>query len=79
VRILFISTAHNSLSQRLFVELTRRGHTVALCVGSPPDGMLQAVDRYRPDLVIAPMLKTAIPEQVWRRYRCLVVHPGREG
>jgi len=25
------------------------------------------------------MLKTAIPERVWRRYVCLIVHPGVKG
>src|SRR5262249_10865156 len=76
LRILFITTAHNSLSQRLSIELTRLGHTIGLCVGGTPDGMLREVNRQRPDLVVAPMLKTAIPEQVWRHYRCLIVHPG---
>jgi putative two-component system hydrogenase maturation factor HypX/HoxX len=79
MHILFITTAHNSLSQRLFVELTRRGHTVLLCVGASSHGMCEAVRRARPDLIIAPMLKTAIPEQVWRNYRCLIVHPGIPG
>jgi putative two-component system protein, hydrogenase maturation factor HypX/HoxX len=76
VRILFITTAHNSLSQRLSIELARLGHTIGLCVGGTPDGMLREVNSQRPDLVVAPMLKTAIPEQVWRHYRCLIVHPG---
>jgi putative two-component system protein, hydrogenase maturation factor HypX/HoxX len=79
MRILFITTAHNSLSQRLLVELRRRGHAIGLCVGGAPEHMVGAVERYRPDLVIAPMLKTAIPEQVWRSYRCLIVHPGITG
>ena len=29
-----------------------------------------------PTLVVAPFLKRAIPESVWRAHRCLVVHPG---
>src|SRR5262249_27063270 len=69
-------TAHNSLSQRLSIELARLRHTIGLCVGGTPDDMLREVNRQRPDLVVAPMLKTAIPEQVWRHYRCLIVHPG---
>jgi putative NADH-flavin reductase len=32
VRILFLTTAHNSLSQRLLIELTDRGHEVRVCV-----------------------------------------------
>jgi putative two-component system hydrogenase maturation factor HypX/HoxX len=79
MRILFITTAHNSLSQRLAVELTRRGHTLALSVGTTPEGMLTDVERSHPDLIIAPMLKTAIPEQIYRRHLCLIVHPGIKG
>ena len=79
MRILFITTAHNSLSQRLAVELTRRGHTLALSVGTTPEGMLTDVERSRPDLIVAPMLKTAIPEQIYRRHLCLIVHPGIKG
>src|SRR5215813_13756762 len=79
MRILFITTAHNSLSQRLAVELTRRGHTIALSIGRTPEGMLEDVEQSRPDLIIAPMLKTAIPELIWRRHLCLIVHPGIKG
>ena len=76
MRILFITTAHNSLSQRLAVELSRRGHAITLSVGTSPDGMLRDVQRSQPDLIIAPMLKSAIPEQIYRRQLCLIVHPG---
>jgi putative two-component system hydrogenase maturation factor HypX/HoxX len=79
MRILFISTAHNSLSQRLAVELTRRGHTIALSIGASAESMLQDVERTRPELIIAPMLKTAIPEEIWGRHLCLIVHPGITG
>jgi putative two-component system hydrogenase maturation factor HypX/HoxX len=79
MRILFITTAHNSLSQRLEIELTQRGHAITRCVGGAPDAMLEAVQRERPDLILAPMLKTAIPEEIWRRHRCLIVHPGVKG
>jgi putative two-component system hydrogenase maturation factor HypX/HoxX len=79
MRILFITTAHNSLSQRLAVELSGRGHTIALSIGATPEGMLRDVAHSQPELIIAPMLKTAIPEQVWREHLCLIVHPGITG
>ena len=78
MRILFVTTAHNSLSQRLLVELTQRGHRVSVCIATSGDDMLPAARAYRPDLIVAPMLKTAIPEVLWRRYLCLIVHPGIE-
>src|SRR3977135_4313190 len=41
--------------------------------------MIAAVSREAPDLIIAPMLKIAIPEEVWSRHHCLIVHPGIKG
>ena len=41
--------------------------------------MIAAVSREAPDLIIAPMLKIAIPEEVWSRHLCLIVHPGIKG
>src|ERR687885_263979 len=79
MHILFVTSAHNSLSQRLAIELTERGHTVAVCVATSPEHVLATTERERPDLIVAPMLKTAIPEKVWRRYTCLIVHPGVKG
>ena len=34
---------------------------------------------FRPALIVAPFLKRAIPESVWRQTPCLVVHPGIVG
>src|SRR5215471_6457022 len=79
MRILFISSAHNSLSQRLLVELTQRGHSVAVCVPGSSEDMVRVAEQTTPDLIIAPMLKTAIPEALWRRHLCLIVHPGITG
>ena len=41
--------------------------------------MVDAANREAPDLIVAPMLTRAIPEAIWRRYVCLVVHPGPPG
>ena len=41
--------------------------------------MIDAVSRDAPDLIIAPMLKIAIPEEVSSRHLCLIVHPGIRG
>ena len=41
--------------------------------------MLSSVAEHAPELIIAPMLKSAIPEAIWSRYICLIVHPGIKG
>ncbi|MCH6162665.1 hydrogenase maturation protein [Streptomyces marispadix] len=78
MRILLVASAFNSLTQRVQAELTDLGHELDYVCGD--DGALrEAVHRHRPELIVAPMLKTAIPEAVWSRHVCLVVHPGPPG
>lgn len=79
MRILLLSHSFNSLTQRLHVELRERGHEVSVELDIHPDVTCESVALYRPDLVIAPFLKRAIPEYVWRSVRCLIVHPGPPG
>jgi putative two-component system protein, hydrogenase maturation factor HypX/HoxX len=79
MRILFLTSAHNSLSQRLWIELGDLGHEIRVCVAATDEAMITDVSREVPDLIIAPMLKIAIPEQVWSRHLCLIVHPGIKG
>lgn len=79
MRILFLTHSFNSLAQRLHVELTRRGHEVSIEFDINDQVAVEAVALFRPDLVIAPFLKRAIPEAIWREHVCLVVHPGIPG
>ncbi|MCU7795665.1 MAG: hydrogenase maturation protein, partial [Candidatus Thiodiazotropha sp. (ex Myrtea spinifera)] len=79
MRILFLTHAFNSLTQRLHVELRSLGHQVSVEFDINDAVAQEAVERYQPDLVIAPFLKRAIPESIWRRHVCLVVHPGIRG
>ena len=57
LRILFLTSAHNSLSQRLWIELGALGHEICVCVIATDEAMIAAVSREVPDLIIAPMLK----------------------
>ena len=79
MRILFLSHAFNSLTQRLFVALQEQGHEVSVEFDINDEVALEAVELYRPELIIAPFLKRAIPEAIWREHVCLVVHPGIPG
>src|SRR5215472_15009292 len=79
MKILFLTSTHNSLSQRLQVELTARSHELHVCVAASAETMITAVAQTEPDLIIAPMLKIAITEEVWSRYLSLIVHPGIKG
>jgi putative two-component system hydrogenase maturation factor HypX/HoxX len=79
MRILLLVDGFNSLSQRLYVELARDGHELSLELDIHERITLEAVDLFRPDLILAPFLKRAIPPSVWQRHICLIVHPGPPG
>ncbi|MER6573554.1 hydrogenase maturation protein [Streptomyces sp. NPDC001093] len=78
--ILLVASAFNSLTQRVYAELSDLGHHVDVVLASHgADPVRAALHELRPELVVAPMLKSAIPEDVWRDHTCLIVHPGPPG
>ncbi|MFJ8627072.1 enoyl-CoA hydratase-related protein [Kitasatospora sp. NPDC093550] len=79
MRILLLASAFNSLSQRLHAELRDRRHTVDVRLAGDDRELRASIRRLSPDLLLAPMLRTAIPEDVWSALTCLVVHPGPPG
>lgn len=79
MRILLLSHAFNSLTQRIHVELASRGHEVSVELDVHHDLTRQGVALFDPDMVIATFMRRAIPEDIWRSVRCLVVHPGIPG
>lgn len=79
MRILFLTHSFNSLTQRLWCELTQRGHEVSIEFDIADAVAEEAVALFKPDLIVAPYLRRAIPESIWRRQVCLIVHPGIVG
>ncbi|MBL8492300.1 MAG: hydrogenase maturation protein [Rhodocyclaceae bacterium] len=79
MRILILTHSFNSLAQRLHAELRARGHALAVELDIADSVAEEAVALFAPDLVLAPFLKRAIPESIWSRHLCLVVHPGIVG
>ncbi|MFF8232429.1 enoyl-CoA hydratase-related protein [Streptomyces caelestis] len=78
--ILLVASAFNSLSQRVYAELSDQGHHVDVVLASHgADAVRAAVSEVRPELIVAPMLKSALPEDVWQEHTCLIVHPGPPG
>jgi len=76
MRILLIASAYNSMTQRVHAELADVGHEVSVELALGDEVMRDAVRRYDPDLVIAPMLTRAIPADIWSARPCFIVHPG---
>jgi len=79
MRILLLATSFNALTQRIHVELAERGHELSVELDVNDNCVTEAVRLFRPDLVVAPFLRRAIPEAAWRTVRCLIVHPGPVG
>ncbi|MBI5899101.1 MAG: hydrogenase maturation protein [Rhodocyclales bacterium] len=79
MRILLLTHAFNSLTQRLGAELQQRGHEISIEFDIADSVAEEAVALFRPDLIVAPYLRRAIPESIWSRHVCLVVHPGIVG
>jgi putative two-component system hydrogenase maturation factor HypX/HoxX len=79
MRFLLLIHSFNSLSQRIYVELVERGHEVSVEFDINDAVTREAIDRFDPDIVLAPFLKRAIPRDVWQTRRCLIIHPGIVG
>jgi putative two-component system hydrogenase maturation factor HypX/HoxX len=79
MRILFLTHGFNSLTQRLYAELTAAGHAVSIEYDIADAVAEEAAELWQPDVIVAPYLRRAIPEAVWSRHVCLVVHPGIVG
>ena len=79
MRILLLTHAFNSLTQRLGAELQALGHEISVEYDIADTVTEEAVLLFRPELIIAPYLRRAIPESVWSRHLCLIVHPGVVG
>lgn len=79
MRILLLAHSFNSLTQRLWVKLQELGHEVTLEFDVNDAVTIEAIALSSPDVIVAPFLKRAIPEVVWRDHLCLVVHPGPVG
>jgi putative two-component system hydrogenase maturation factor HypX/HoxX len=79
LRLLFLVSAHNGLSQRVLIELTEQGHEATVAVVDTAAEMEAAVEEHHPQLIVCPFLKRLIPESIWSVYRCLIVHPGPRG
>ncbi|CEH15284.1 hydrogenase maturation factor hoxx [Ceraceosorus bombacis] len=79
MKILFICTAHNSLSQRLALALQERGHAVTVEMALSSELMIEAAEMAQPDLILCPFLTKRVPAQVYSKWLTLIVHPGAPG
>lgn len=78
MKILFLCTAYNSLSQRLYLAL-RQKHSITIEYALSEDMMIEAVYLARPELILCPFLTSRVPAQIYNNYFTLIIHPGPPG
>ena len=79
MRILLVASSYDSMTQRVHAELADGGHEVSVELALGDEVLREGVRLFDPDLVIAPMLTTPIPADIWSARTCLIVHPGPVG
>lgn len=80
MKLLLISTSFNGLSQRFYSELKDAGYEVAVELHhGDREQVIRQTELFDPDLIICPYLTRRIPDEVWKKYLTLIVHPGIKG
>lgn len=74
--ILFFTSTNHELSQRTYMELVERGHSVTVQAAYTEADMLEAVAKHQPQLIIAAFLKNAIPASILQKHTVLMIRPG---
>lgn len=78
MRILLLCTAHNSLSQRLYLTLALN-HDVTIEYALSTGSTIEAATLAHPHLIICPFLTSHVPREVYTKYMTIVIHPGAPG
>ncbi len=80
MRILLVSSAFSGLTQRFYTELVEAGYIVSVELHSGDlSQLIEGVSLFQPDLIICPFLKHRLPLDLYKNFKCLIVHPGIRG
>jgi len=79
MKITLLITSFNSSSQIAFCALKDMEHTIDVVYAMNPEQMEQEVSSFQPDIIISPFLKKFIPDTLYSKYPCFVLHPGIRG
>jgi len=73
-----LCSAHNSLSQRLYLALTPT-HEVTIEFAISDDVMIEAAEMAKPDIILCPFMMSRVPKAIHDNYVTLIIHPGPPG
>jgi len=81
LKITLFCNKFNSLSQRVWVELSKQRHQLQVYEVSHSDELRNNPLSKSADLIICPFLTRFVPKEIYQNDKtpCLVVHPGIEG
>lgn len=75
MRILLLISSFNSLSQKVYVKL-KQSHQLSIKFAINNELMIEEVDRFKPDIILCPFLKTFIPVEIFTKIPTFIIHPG---
>lgn len=79
MKILFIVTSFNSLSQKVYVELKNLNHEIYVEYFINDNYIKNKVLKFKPDLILCPFLTKKISKEIYENYIVLILHPGIPG
>jgi putative two-component system hydrogenase maturation factor HypX/HoxX len=77
--ILFLTNAHNSMSQKAYIELSEQGHKIHVDIAHNAEHMINIFNQVKPDVVVCPFLTKKVPRDIYEKVPTLIVHPGIKG
>lgn len=78
MKILFLCTSYNSLSQSVYLALSTQ-HDIAIEYALSEKVMIEAVELAKPDLILCPFLTCKVPREIYTKILTLIIHPGPPG
>ena len=79
MRVMLLSSSFNGLTQRVWLDLRAAGHDVRVELSSDMDSVRAAALMFDPALIVCPFLRERVPDDLWMRYRTIIIHPGPIG
>ena len=79
MRVMLLCSSFNGLTQRVWLDLRAAGHDVRVELSSDMDAVRAAALTFDPALIVCPFLRERVPDDLWMRYRTIIIHPGPIG
>jgi putative two-component system hydrogenase maturation factor HypX/HoxX len=79
MKILLLISSFNSLSQAIFTKLRDKGYSLSVTFAINEKQMKLEIEKFEPQLILAPFLKTFISKEIYEKYPTYIFHPGPLG